>query len=186
MRIIGGENRGLALAPVGRGDPAAHLRPTADRVRGSLFNLLLGGRFGDPVTGAQVLDLFAGTGALGLEALSRGAASCTLVDDGRAAARLIRDNIARTRRTAQATLLTCDARRLPPNPGPPATLVFLDPPYGKGLGEAALAAARAGGWIAPHALILWEEASPMPAPDGFTAVEHRRYGDTVITLLSAA
>ena len=186
MRIIGGENRGLHLAAVGQGDPAAHLRPTADRVRESLFNLLLGGRFGDPVTGARVLDLFAGTGALGLEALSRGASSCTFVDDGRAAARLIRDNIARTRRTAQATLLTCDARRLPANPGAPATLVFLDPPYAKGLGEAALAGARAGGWIAPHALILWEESSPMSAPDGFSLIEHRRYGDTVITLMSAA
>ena len=186
MRIIGGENRGLALAPVGRGDPAAHLRPTADRVREALFNLLLGGRHGDPVTGAIVLDLFAGTGALGLEALSRGAARCTFVDDGRAAARLIRDNIARTRREGQGTLVARDARRLPANPGPPTTLVFLDPPYGKGLGEAALAAARAGGWIAPHALIVWEETSPMPAPEGFNPIEHRRYGDTVITLLSAA
>ncbi len=186
MRIIGGENRGLHLAPVGQGDAAAHLRPTADRVREALFNVLLGGRYGDPVTGARVLDLFAGTGALGLEALSRGAAACTFVDDGRTAARLIRDNIARTRRTAQTTLLTCDARRLPPNPGPPATLVFLDPPYGKGLGQAALSAARATGWIAPNALILWEESTPMPSPDGFTPVEHRRYGDTVITLLSAA
>lgn len=186
MRIIGGENRGLHLAPVGQGDAAAHLRPTADRVREALFNVLLGGRYGDPVTGARVLDLFAGTGALGLEALSRGAAACTFVDDGRTAARLIRDNIARTRRMAQTTLLTCDARRLPPNPGPPATLVFLDPPYGKGLGQAALSAARATGWIAPNALILWEEATPMPSPDGFTPVEHRRYGDTVITFMSAA
>lgn len=186
MRIIAGENRGLRLAEVGRGDPAAHLRPTADRVREALFNLLLGGRHGDPVTGATVLDLFAGTGALGLEALSRGAACCTFVDDGRAAARLIRDNIARTRRAAQTTLLTCDARRLPPNPGPPATLVFLDPPYAQGLGAQALAAARGAGWIAPAALILWEEAAPMPAPAGFTLLEHRRYGDTVLTLLAAS
>jgi 16S rRNA (guanine966-N2)-methyltransferase len=186
MRIIGGENRGLHLADPGRGDPAAHLRPTADRVREAIFNLLQGGRFGDPVTGAQVLDLFAGTGALGLEALSRGAAACTFVDDGRTAGRLIRDNIARTGRTGQGTLIARDARRLPDNPGPPATLVLLDPPYGRGLGDAALAAARRGGWIAPGALIVWEEASPMPAPEGFTLAEHRRYGDTVITLLTAA
>jgi 16S rRNA (guanine966-N2)-methyltransferase len=186
MRIIGGENRGLHLADPGRGDPAAHLRPTADRVREAIFNLLQGGRFGDPVTGAQVLDLFAGTGALGLEALSRGAVACTFVDDGRTAGRLIRDNIARTGRTRQGTLIARDARRLPANPGPPATLVLLDPPYGRGLGDAALAAARRGGWIAPGALIVWEEASPMPAPEGFTLIEHRRYGDTVITLLTAA
>jgi 16S rRNA (guanine966-N2)-methyltransferase len=184
MRIVGGENRGLRLAEVGAGDPAAHLRPTADRVREALFNLLLGGRFGDPVTGAHVLDLFAGTGALGLEALSRGAAHCTFVDDGRAAARLIRDNIARTRRAAKTTLLTCDARRLPPNPGPPATLVFLDPPYGRGLGAPVLTAARAAGWIAPGALVVCEEAAPMAAPEGFTRLEDRRYGDTVLTLLA--
>ena len=83
MRIIGGTHRGTVLADVGKGDAAAHLRPTADRVRESLFNVLQGGRFGDPVNGAQVLDLFAGTGALGLEALSRGAAHVTFVDNGR-------------------------------------------------------------------------------------------------------
>ena len=82
MRIIAGENRGVALASVGKGDAGAHLRPTTDRVRESLFNVLMGGKFGDPITGAHVLDLFAGTGALGLEALSRGAESCTFVDDG--------------------------------------------------------------------------------------------------------
>lgn len=185
MRIIAGENRGLHLAEVGRGDPAAHLRPTADRVREALFNVLTGGRFGDPITDAHVLDLFAGTGALGLEALSRGAAHCTFVDDGRTAQRLIRDNIARTRRDSQSTLLTTDARRLPANAGTPATLVFLDPPYGKGLGQAALTQARAQGWIASDALIVWEESAPMPPPEGFTALEDRRYDDTVVTLLSA-
>jgi 16S rRNA (guanine966-N2)-methyltransferase len=185
LRIIVGENRGLHLAEVGKGDPAAHLRPTADRVREALFNTLAGGRFGDPITDAHVLDLFAGTGALGLEALSRGATHCTFVDDGRAAQRLIRDNIARTRRETQTTLITTDARRLPASTGPQATLVFLDPPYGKGLGHLALAQARAGNWLAPEALIVWEESTPMPAPEGFTRLEDRRYGDTVVTLLTA-
>jgi 16S rRNA (guanine966-N2)-methyltransferase len=185
VRIIAGENRGLHLAEVGKGDPGAHLRPTADRVREALFNLLQGGRFGDPITDAHVLDLFAGTGALGLESLSRGAAACTFVDDGRTAQRLIRDNIARTRREGQTTLLTTDARRLPANPGTPANLVFLDPPYGKGLGQLALAQARAGNWIAPDALIVWEEATPMPPPEGFTHLEDRRYGDTIISLMTA-
>jgi 16S rRNA (guanine966-N2)-methyltransferase len=185
VRIIGGENRGLHLAEVGKGDPGAHLRPTADRVREALFNVLQGGRFGDPISDAVVLDLFAGTGALGLESLSRGAVSCTFVDDGRVAGRLIRDNIARARRDAQAVLVSVDARRLPANAGAPATLVFLDPPYGKGLGQSALAAAQSGGWIAPGALIVWEEAAPMPAPAGFTRCEDRRYGDTIVTLLQA-
>ena len=93
MRIIAGRFRGRRLASVGKGDPGAHLRPTTDRVRESLFNMLAGGRFGDPFDGYRVLDLFAGTGALGLEALSRGAEQVTFVDDGRVAQRLLRENI---------------------------------------------------------------------------------------------
>ena len=85
MRIIAGDYRGRALTPVGKGDPSAHLRPTTDRVRESLFNVLAGGRFGDAISGISALDLFAGTGALGLEALSSGAADVTFVDDGKAA-----------------------------------------------------------------------------------------------------
>ncbi|MGL5008427.1 MAG: RsmD family RNA methyltransferase, partial [Paracoccaceae bacterium] len=90
MRIIGGRARGLHLTPVGAGDAAAHLRPTSDRVREAIFNLLINGGYGDPVTDARVLDLFAGTGALGLEAISRGAVHATLVDDGNAARTLLR------------------------------------------------------------------------------------------------
>ena len=92
MRIIAGAHKGLRLAAVGKGDAAAHLRPTSDRVRESLFNVLTGGHYGDPITGARVLDLFAGTGALGFEALSRGAAHVTFVDDGSAARALLREN----------------------------------------------------------------------------------------------
>ncbi|RMH45461.1 MAG: 16S rRNA (guanine(966)-N(2))-methyltransferase RsmD, partial [Alphaproteobacteria bacterium] len=95
MRIIGGKWRGHRLASVGRGDPARHLRPTTDRVRESIFNLLTGGRLGDPVPGANVLDVFAGTGALGLEALSRGAQHVTFIENGRAALSILRENIAR-------------------------------------------------------------------------------------------
>ncbi len=133
-------------------------------MRESLFNVLVGGRFGDPVTGARVLDLFAGTGALGLEALSRGAASVTFVENGRTAQALIAQNIALTRRAGDATLLRLDATRLPANPGAPCTLVFLDPPYGKALGGAALAAASRSGWIADGALVVWEENAPSPRP----------------------
>ncbi|WP_210529228.1 RsmD family RNA methyltransferase [Rubellimicrobium arenae] len=185
MRIVGGINRGLRLAEVGGGDAAAHLRPTSDRVREAVFNLLLGGRFGDPVAGARVLDLFAGTGALALEALSRGAAEAVLVDDGRVAARLIRENLRLARRESQARLLPADAARLPANSGEPFSLVFLDPPYGKGLGQQALAAAMAGDWIAPGAIVVWEETAPMMPLPGTSLLDRRSYGGTTVTLLRA-
>ena len=183
MRIIGGQWRGLRLAEVGAGDPAAHLRPTSDRVREAIFNLLINGGYGDPVTDARVLDLFAGTGALGLEALSRGASTLTLVDDGPAARALIAKNLALCRTTAQH--LRLNATKLPPNPGSPHSLVFLDPPYGKGLGEAALQSALSGNWLAPEALVVWEEGTALPPPQGFDQLDQRRYGDTHVTILRA-
>lgn len=184
MRIIAGQFRGRTLAAVGKGDPGAHLRPTTDRVRESLFNMLAGGRFGDPFDNTRALDLFAGTGALGLEALSRGADHVTFVDDGRKALSLIRQNIALVGGQTQTRVLGCDAIRLPAADRP-CDLVFLDPPYGKGLGLRALEAARAQGWIAPKALIVWEESSAQTAPPGFLLLDSRRYGDTHVTLLEA-
>ena len=183
MRIVGGVNRGLRLAEVGEGDAAAHLRPTSDRVREAMFNLLEGGRFGNPVTDARVLDLFAGTGALSLEALSRGAAEAVLLENGRAGQRLIRENVARARREGQARLLAADATKLPANTGEAFSLVFLDPPYGTGLGTKALAAVLAGGWLAPEALVVWEEAAPMMPLPGTSLLDRRTYGGTVVTLL---
>ena len=182
MRIVAGRFRGRRLAALGKGDAGAHLRPTTDRVREALMNTLAGGRFGDPFEDAQVLDLFAGTGALGLEALSRGAAFVTFVDDGRVAQRLLRENIATLEVAGETRVIGRDARRLPPAEHA-ASLVFLDPPYGKGLGEKALEAAQAQGWIAPEALIVWEEASAQAAPMGFTLLDTRRYGDSWVTLL---
>ena len=190
MRIVGGTHRGTTLAPVGAGDPAAHLRPTSDRVREAIFNLLLNGRLGgedaDPLEGACVLDLFAGTGALGLEALSRGARHATFVDDGEAATTLLRRNIARLAVEARASLRRADATRLPRNPGGACNLIFLDPPYGTGLGEAALASAAAQGWIAPGALVVWEEARPPAPPPGFRPLDLRRYGGTTVSILRRA
>jgi len=183
MRIIGGQWRGVRLAEVGAGDPAAHLRPTSDRVREAVFNLLINGGYADPVTDARVLDLFAGTGALGLEALSRGAAALTLVDDGPAARALIARNIALCRTTAHH--LRLNATRLPANPGAPYGLIFVDPPYGKGLGQAALQSALGAGWLAPEALVVWEEGSALPPPPGFDQLDQRRYGDTHVTILRA-
>ncbi|MFZ7093455.1 16S rRNA (guanine(966)-N(2))-methyltransferase RsmD [Primorskyibacter sp. 2E233] len=184
MRIIAGEFRGRRLAAVGKGDPGAHLRPTTDRVREALFNMLDGGRFGAPFDGTRVLDLFAGTGALGLEALSRGAVFVTFVEKGRVGQRLIRENLGILGCESRARMIGADVLRLPAAEAP-ADLVFLDPPYGKGLGEKALASAREAGWIAPEALVVWEESAPQLAPDGFSLLEHRRYGDTTVTLLEA-
>ena len=182
MRIIGGSRRGLKLAEVGEGDAAAHLRPTSDRVREAIFNLLINAH-GNPVAGARVLDLFAGTGALGLEALSRGAAAVTFVDDGAKALALIRANIVKMRAEGETRVIRQDVRKLGANAGAPYGLVFLDPPYGKGLGEAALTAAHAGGWIAPGAMVVWEEGGAVAVPDGYAQVDQRKYGDTVVTLL---
>ncbi len=184
MRIIGGRMRGLGLASVGKGDASAHLRPTTDRVRESLFNLLIGGRFGSPVTDARVLDLFAGTGALGLEALSRGAAHVTFVENGRKAGQLLTANIAKARANPDTRFIRHDATRLAKTDQPPATLVFLDPPYGQGLGDPALLAARKSGWIADDALIVWEDNAEATAPEGFSRIDARRYGDTWLTFLS--
>ena len=184
MRIIGGQWRGLHLTEVGAGDPQAHLRPTSDRVREAIFNLLINGGYGNPVAGARVLDLFAGTGALGLEALSRGAAALTLVDDGAAARGLIARNIALCR--CEAVHLRLDATRLPANPGPAFGLVFLDPPYGKALGQMAMEAARVAGWLEQDALLVWEEGAALPPPPSFEQLDQRRYGDTFVTILRLA
>ncbi len=184
MRIIGGTHRGRRLAALGRGDPAAHLRPTTDRVRERLFGVLEGGRYGDPVAGAAVLDLFAGTGALGLEALSRGAERAVFVERGRKALDLLEANVAALGEAARTRIVKRDATRLGPAEGA-AGLVFLDPPYGTALGARALAAARAGGWIAPGALVVWEDAAEADLPEAFERLEARRTGDTWMTFASA-
>lgn len=186
MRIIAGEHRGRRLTALGKGDAGAHLRPTTDRVRESLFSMLGSGRFGAPFDATRVLDLFAGTGALGLEALSRGAAHVTFVDDGRKAGQLIRANVALLREADRCRLVLRDATRLPANDGAACDLVFLDPPYGRDLGSKALDAARAGGWLAPGALVVWEEAKAQTAPDGFSLLDHRPYGDTHVSILEFA
>ena len=182
MRIIAGQHRGTILADVGKGDAAAHLRPTSDRVRENLFNVLAGGRFGNPIDGAHVLDLFAGTGALGLEALSRGADRVTFVENGRVGRKLISENIAKLRRQSDCTILTGDATELP-SASTPSGLVFLDPPYGKSLGVKALLSAKANSWLASDALVVWEENAPQIAPAGFAQLDQRRYGETWVTIL---
>lgn len=174
--------RGLKLADVGEGDPAAHLRPTSDRVRESIFNLLINGSHGNPIPGARVLDLFAGTGALGLEALSRGAALVAFVDDGVKSRGLIRQNVERARATDKTELWRRDATKMGDNRDEPYSLVFLDPPYAQGKGEAALASAAKGGFIAPNATIVWEESRAPLLPVKVKLLEQRTYGDTIVTM----
>lgn len=181
MRIIAGRWRGAPLATVGKGDPGAHLRPTPDRVRESLFSMLA---HRDVLDGAHVLDLFAGTGALGFEALSRGAAAAVFVENGRTGQKLIAENIAKLQAKDQARLMRMDATRPGAWTGDPFDLIFLDPPYGKGMGEAALTAIH--GWCEDGALIVWEENAPMDAPDGYARLDHRRFGSTHVTLLERA
>jgi 16S rRNA (guanine966-N2)-methyltransferase len=186
MRIIGGRFRGTRLSAPGPAAAHGHLRPTSDRVREAIFNLLAHGDYGSPPPpeGRRVLDLFAGTGALGLEALSRGAAFAVFVEDHPASRALIRENVERLRLTGQTKLWRRDATRLGPCRGAPYDLIFADPPYQAGLGAAAIASARAGGWIAPGAIVLLETASgeePGGLP-GLTAADDRHYGETRIAI----
>ncbi len=182
MRIVGGRFRGRALAaPSG-----ALTRPTSDKVRESIFNILIHGIEGAGIEGARVLDLFAGTGALGLEALSRGAAYCLFVEDNAGARGLIRENIEALGLTGASKVWRRDATKL----GTAATmqpfqLLFADPPYGKGLGEQALQAAADGGWLSAGAVcVLEERADVEPAiPAAFALLDKRTYGDTALHFL---
>ena len=183
MRVVGGRLRSRPIA----GPKSDAVRPTSDRLRESLFNILMHS-YGDPVIGARVLDLFAGTGALGIEAISRGAAYALFVDDGVQARALLRDNTEALGLGGVSRIFRRDATKLgPAHPLEPFSLVFLDPPYGKGLAEKALASARAGGWLTPDALIVVEEAADagFTVPDGFEVLERRGYDDTELVFLRA-
>ena len=184
MRIVGGALGGRRLAPLGRGDSAARLRPTADRTRESLFNVLES-RFSDRLQGCRALDLFAGTGALGLEALSRGAAEAAFVDNGRAALDLLRRNISLLGVGARCRVLARDACRLGPAERA-HDLAFLDPPYGQGLGERAAAAALEGGWLADGALVVWEERAQPEPPAGLRLLDARRSGAASVCIFEAS
>jgi 16S rRNA (guanine966-N2)-methyltransferase len=165
MRIIGGELKGRVF----KGPISDAIRPTSDRLRETIFNILMNS-FPNSVLGARILDVFAGTGAIAFEALSRGASSATLVDENAKAAALIREN-----------LVCRDARKLGISPeGATHHFAFLDPPYGKTLATPALTALRDGAWLQPRALIVIEEATAVEIalPQGFCHLQSRNYGDT--------
>jgi 16S rRNA (guanine966-N2)-methyltransferase len=184
MRVVGGRLRSRPIA----GPKAEGLRPTADRLREALFNILMHA-YGDPVAGARVLDLFAGTGALGIEAVSRGATFVQFVDDGVEARSLLRNNTDALGLGGTTRIFRRDATTLgPAHPMEPFSLVFLDPPYRKGLAELALTSARDGGWLKPEALIVVEEAADaaFKTPEGFEELERRDYDDTELVFLRNA
>lgn len=185
MRIVAGRFRGFALAPP-RGQA---IRPTSDRVREAIFNILAHGIGDFELEGARVLDLFAGTGALGLEALSRGASHAHFVEDSAEARGLIRRNIETLGLTGATKIYRRDATRLGEIGSlRPFGLLFADPPYGKGLAEKALAAARAGGWLLGGAIAVVEEraGADFSPPEGFSALDRRIYGDTAVYFLHHA
>jgi 16S rRNA (guanine966-N2)-methyltransferase len=181
MRVVGGRLRGRTIA-----SPTTHeIRPTQDRLRESVFNILMHA-YANPVLDARVLDLFAGTGALGIEAISRGAAFTLFVDNGAEARALLRNNVEALGLGGVSKVYRRDATALgPAHPMQPFTLAFLDPPYGKGLAERSLASLRDGGWLANDALVIVEEASAsaVSAPDGYTELERRAYGETEFAFL---
>jgi 16S rRNA (guanine966-N2)-methyltransferase len=186
LRIVGGAHRGRALAaPKG-----SATRPTSDRTREAIFNILTHADWSQGLDGRRVLDLFAGAGALGLEALSRGAAFALFVETDEEARGAIRTNIEALSLFGTTRVHRRDATDLGQKPaglGDPFDLVFLDPPYGKGLGERALARLAPGGWITPHALVVFEcGADEAPAVASFTQLDARIYGAAKVLFLKPA
>jgi 16S rRNA (guanine966-N2)-methyltransferase len=183
MRIVGGRFKGRALsAPASRA-----IRPTSDRLRESIFDILEH-RFPGEIEGARVVDLFAGSGALAIEALSRGARFALFVDSSAEARALIRANVEAFALGGVTRIWRADATRLGSAPAAgPFALAFLDPPYGKGLAGPALASLIEGGWLEPDALLVVEEAAKaeIAAPAGLTRVDERTYGDTRIAIFKA-
>ena len=183
MRIVGGSLRGRRL----RAPSGARVRPTGARVRESLFDILMHGGMARPLAGARVVDLFAGTGALGLEALSRGAAHLTAVELESDVRGVLRANIAALGCAERATVLAGDVTRLAPAAGS-CDLALLDPPRGAGLAAPALAALVTGGWLAGDATVVVEHGAddPFEPPAALALGDLRRYGRTVLSFLSPA
>ncbi|GAB4364187.1 MAG: 16S rRNA (guanine(966)-N(2))-methyltransferase RsmD [Oricola sp.] len=178
MRVVGGEFRGRTLASPKPG--AAGIRPTTDRTRESLFNILAH-RWPEKLRGTRVLDLFAGTGAVGIEAISRGAAFALFIEQSAQGRGLIRSNVEAFALQGRTKLFRRDAARMGEiGTMEPFDLVFADPPYGKGLAERALASLRDGGWLKPGALVVVEEAASagFAPPQGFALADRRDFGDT--------
>ena len=187
MKITGGNFRGRALK-----EPQDNrVRPTSDKVRQAIFNILAHNDFGFDLDGAKVIDLFAGTGALGIEALSRGAAFVLFVDDSAESRALQRQNVETLGLTGVTKIWRRDARDLGPmaaGAGGPFDLAFLDAPYRKGLTAPALASLHNGGWLTPTGLAIAEtgEDESLDVPSGFRLLDRRSYGATAVHILTAS
>lgn len=184
MRIVGGKYKGHAI----HGPSSTATRPTSDRVRESIFNILAHGIDGFDLEGTRVMDLFAGTGALGLEALSRGAKFCQFVEEGTEARGVIRRNADSLGAIGLCKIWRRDATKLGPcAPQSPFDLVFADPPYNKGMGERALVSLIEGQWLTPGAVVVLEEAEKAAIADvaGLSRIDQRTYGDTAVHFFQA-
>lgn len=189
MRITGGQFRGRGLTEL----PDNRVRPTSDKVRQAIFNILAHHDFGTgfSLEGARVIDIFAGTGALGLEALSRGAAYALFVDDSADSRALIRKNVEALNLTGTSKIWRRDATDMGPlgaGAGGPFELAFVDAPYRKGLTEKALASLASGGWLSLNALAVAETATDekIEAPNGFRLFDHRDYGETSVHIFTTS
>jgi 16S rRNA (guanine966-N2)-methyltransferase len=183
MRIVGGRLKGRVL----QGPGSNAIRPTSDRLRETLFNVLAHS-YGNPVESALTLDVFAGTGALGIEALSRGARFALFVDESAKACAIVRANVEALGLLGAARIFRRDARKLGAAPeNERFNLVFLDPPYGKGFVPSTLKALRDGGWLSKEALLVIEEPADtdVDLPESFVALEKRRFGDTQLVFVSS-
>jgi len=180
MRVIGGSLKGRRLSAIKQQGNMTSLRPTTDRIKESLFNILSGGKFDIKMEKARILDIFAGSGALGVEAISRGAKSCTFIEKNKACIRLLDTNLKICNIKNQTNIKTFDATAFPLNLGKPYDLVFVDPPYRKSLGEAAVRSALASNWISENALIVLEEGEEKNSLEGFKLEDKRKYGNTIL------
>lgn len=186
MRVTGGNFRGRNLV-----EPLDNrVRPTSDKVRQAIFNILAHNDFGFELEGAKVIDLFAGTGALGIEALSRGAAFALFVDDSAESRGLIRTNVEALQLTGVTKIWRRDARDLGPmaaGAGGPFQLAFLDAPYRKDLTTAAMESLRAGSWMSDGSIVIAETGEDESlAPEGFRLLNSRSYGETAVHIFAAS
>ncbi|MCH2547332.1 MAG: 16S rRNA (guanine(966)-N(2))-methyltransferase RsmD [Alphaproteobacteria bacterium] len=187
MRIISGKHRGRRIAM----HDDADIRPTSGRTREAIFNILVHGSFGrdgeSPLIGKRIIDIFCGTGGLGLEALSRGASHVTFVDRNTQSLKLARENVEHFHETENTSFIRSDSTQLPPA-AYPCTVAFADPPYNKGLAAPALQSLKQSGWLEPDALVVLELSSHelLHVPEGFDQIDERVYGNSKVLILRNA
>jgi 16S rRNA (guanine966-N2)-methyltransferase len=182
MRIVSGRFKGRKLAPP---PEDSSIRPTSDRAREALFDILTHAPWSPGLEQARVLDLYAGTGALGFEALSRGAVHATFVEHSRVALALLRQNAAHLGVTDVTTILGVDVASMRNAPAQPFDIAFIDPPYEKGLGPVGLARLQQPGWLNPEGVAIVETsiAEEWVVPEAWVKLDERRYGKARLTML---